>query len=103
LKRYPEGLSESGLATAIGTKRQRGPYQTALQELEERKAIVCLPDFKSGNRATCTGWKLPTPQGEKAASSIELPSQAAVPVVQSDKAAKKPARKVRAKAAKLPS
>jgi len=103
LKRYPEGLSESGLATAIGTKKQRGPYQTALQELEERQAIVFLPDFKSGNRATCRGWKLPTPEGQKAASGIPLPSQAAVPVVQLDKAAKKPARKARAKAAKLPS
>ena len=58
LKRYPEGISEAALATAIGTKRERSPYQTALAELEQRKAIVCLQEFKSKNKAVCRGWKL---------------------------------------------
>jgi hypothetical protein len=105
LKRYPEGLSESGLATAIGTKKQRGPYQTALQELEERKAIVCLPDFKSGNRATCRGWKLATALAmadNKSVVQNSAPQKDVGKIPQAkdktrDKAAKKP-RKVRAKA-----
>ena len=58
LKRYPDGISEAALATAIGTKRERSPYQTALAELEQRQAIVCLSDFRSGNKALCRGWKL---------------------------------------------
>lgn len=58
LKRYPEGISEASLATAVGTKRERSPYQTALEELEQRKAIVCLPEFKSKNKIVCRGWKL---------------------------------------------
>ena len=108
LKRYPEGLSESGLATAIGTKKQRGPYQTALQELEERKAIVCLLDFKSGNRATCRGWKLATaiPVADNKSVPQNSPAQTDLNLVETfpqgngdarDKAAKKP-RKTRAKA-----
>jgi 5S rRNA maturation endonuclease (ribonuclease M5) len=58
LKRYPDGISEASLASAVGTKRERSPYQTALEELEQRKAIVCLPEFKAKNRTVCLGWKL---------------------------------------------
>ncbi len=58
LKRYPDGISEASLATAIGTKSERSTYQTALEELEQRKAIVCLPEYRAKNRTVCRGWKL---------------------------------------------
>jgi len=58
LKRYPDGTSESGLATAIGTKAGGSAFQDAVAELEKRNTIVCIPDFKGGNRRSCKGWRL---------------------------------------------
>jgi len=58
LKRYPTGVSESKLAAAIGTRAERGPFQTALAELEQRGAIVCLPEFKPERAKATKGWAL---------------------------------------------
>lgn len=58
LKRYKDGTSESALAAAVGSQRARPVFQTALLELEGRKAIVCLPEFKPAKSKPTKGWKL---------------------------------------------
>ncbi|APZ96932.1 AAA family ATPase [Fuerstiella marisgermanici] len=57
LKRCPDGLSESKLAEASGTKAVRNVFQTAVEELETANTIVVVPDFKSGRR-TCIGYRI---------------------------------------------
>ena len=57
LGRCPDGLSESKLAEACGTKAVRNIFQTAIEELESANAIEVIPDFKSGSR-TCTGFRI---------------------------------------------
>lgn len=58
LDRHREGISESSLATVLGTKATRSPFRTALIELEQRGAMIRIDQFKSRNRSTCRGWKL---------------------------------------------
>lgn len=59
LGRNSEGMSEYKLAVAVGTQKDRGPFQDALNELHERKRIILIPDFKAErSRATSKGWKL---------------------------------------------
>jgi hypothetical protein len=58
LKRYPAGISEAKLAAALGTRAERSPFQAALELLETRGAITCLPDFKPERSKACKGWIL---------------------------------------------
>ena len=58
LKLHPNGASESKLAKAAGTQRERAPFQTALAELQSRGTIVCLPEFKPIRSQKTKGWML---------------------------------------------
>ena len=58
LQRYPKGVSESRLAAGIGTQRDRDPFDKVLAELEQRRAIVCIPEFKPAHSKPTKGWVL---------------------------------------------
>ena len=58
LGRYPSGISESKLAGAVGTRAERGAFQTALGELEGRGVIICLREFKPDRSKVTKGWML---------------------------------------------
>lgn len=61
LGRNPDGMSEYKLAVAVGTQKDRGPFQDALEELEQRGRIVLIPEFKpERSKNTSKGWKLAT-------------------------------------------
>lgn len=59
LGRITDGMSEYKLAVAVGTQKDRGPFQDALNELQDRGRIVLIADFKAErSRTTSRGWKL---------------------------------------------
>lgn len=61
LGRNADGMSEYKLAVAVGTQKDRGPFQDALGELEQRGRIILIPEFKpERSKHTSKGWKLAT-------------------------------------------
>ena len=58
LRRDAASMSQSALASAVGTKVNRPPFLDAIRELELRGSIVRVPEFFAGNKKKCKGWKL---------------------------------------------
>jgi hypothetical protein len=57
----PDGRSERSIAEACKTLPTRLPFKSAIQELKDRNAIVCIPDFMAPrSNKPCTGWRLST-------------------------------------------
>lgn len=61
IQQIPSGRSEKSIAVACGTQPGREAFSMAMQELQEQRAIECIPDFvPPRSNKTCTGWRLPT-------------------------------------------